>query len=260
MGRYKTTVDEKLRGELPLRLIGMWQHNHQPPIARASGLGCHQFIWVSKGSGRFQAGGETRFLTEGEGLFTRAGVPHAYSGEELYTSWCTFTCDETFLDYILGDRTHLFFEVPRFLDNETEALVEFANSASSTLALSAAGYAYVVNLFEAIVQETDPILSQVQDYLEQHYREPISLDDIAESVGMNRFSLCRYCRNRQAVSVMKALKALRIAKAKRMLNYTTLDIAEIATLCGFGSPAYFAKIFREECHTTPGNYRKMRRG
>lgn len=256
----KSIAFTKKSGELPFVIKTIRRNWSQEPVNRPNGFYDHQLIWVESGSGTFTADGVTATLSPGEGVFTRADVPHRYVGDELYTSWCTFTCAEGLLDYVLGDRRYLFFKAPDFLGSETEAIVEFANGPSSHLSLSAMGYSYIVNFFEAVLKPSDPVVSKIKEYLEQHYGEQITLDDIAESVGMNRFVLCRYYRNHCNGSVMEELKKLRVSKAKRMLSYTSRSIEEIATLCGFGSPSYFSKTFREECSITPSGYRKMRRG
>lgn len=245
---------------LPFVLNSIGCSYSQKPLDRPNGMNQHQIIWVESGSGVFNAGGETTVLSAGEGLFTRAGVPHSYSGDALITSWCTFSCSDDFIDYCIGKEKQLFFNAPSFLNKETKALVDFAKESSSSIALSAAGYSYIVKFFEAIMKPSNTVLSRAREYMEQNCHRQITLNDIAKYIGMNRFVLCRFYKNNCNSSVMDELKNIRLLKAKRMLSFTSQSVEEIAKECGFISPSYFSKTFREECGVTPSSYRKMGRG
>lgn len=245
---------------LPFVLNSIGCSYSQKPLDRPNGMNQHQIIWVESGSGVFNAGGETAVLSAGEGLFTRACVPHSYSGDALITSWCTFSCSDDFIDYCIGKQKQLFFKAPSFLNKETKNLVDFAKGSSSSLALSAAGYSYIVKFFEAIMKPSNTVLSRAREYMEQNCNRQITLNDIAKHLGTNRFVLCRFYKNNCTLSVMDELKNIRISKAKRMLSFTSQSIEEIAKECGFISPSYFSKTFREECGVTPSSYRKIGRG
>ena len=256
----KVTGSVESSAELPFVIKTIRRKWNQEPVNRPNGFSCHQLIWVENGCGVFTVDGTTVTLSKGKGVFMRAGVPHRYSGDELQTSWCTFICADTLLEYVIGDSRYILFDVPDFLGRETDAVVAFASGPSSYLSLSAVGYTYVVNFFEAVSKQSDPAVAQIKEYLERHYSEQITLDDVAESVGMNRFVLCRFYRKHCGGTVMDELKRLRISKAKRMLKFTADSIEEIAVSCGFVSPSYFSKVFREECRVTPSGYRKMLKG
>lgn len=154
-----------------------------------------------------------------------------------------------------GVDRYLRFSVPDFLDNAKDELERFANGNTTPVMRSAAGYTFVVDLLEAIRQSGESADQKIRTYLESHYGEDISLDDLAVTVGCDRYAVCRLYKKARGITVMDDLKKIRVAKAKRLLQYSADSIEQISHQCGFGSPSYFTKRFREEAHCTPREYR-----
>ena len=246
-----------LKEKLPFVLLTIGKKSPQEPIHREMPPRWNQFIWVTSGIGHFIIDGHSFDLAEGEGVFMRHGYTHSYSGNNFSTMWCTFTASESLLDYAIGDRSHLLFSVPDFLQRETEELIRLAQTNCSTLTLSAAGYSYVTELFSAITRVEDDIVRSVRDYLREHLSSPVSLDDIARTVNMDKFALCRYFKKQKKRSIMEELKHLRVSHAKRLLLYSSYSIEEIGRMCGFESHSYFSMRFRELCGCSPSDYRKQ---
>ncbi len=121
---------------------------------------------------------------------------------------------------------------------------------------SAAGYSWLCSVLEEIFQPTIPVENKVRQFMENYYYKPLTLDDIALSVNMNRYTLCRYYHAKCGIRLMDQLKKIRISKAKHYLRYSSKPLEEIGRLCGFESPSYFGKKFREETMLSPREYRK----
>ena len=228
----------------------------QSPMSRPHGFDSHHFLWVSEGSGRFCVDSEKFTLQKGEGIFMRQEVPHSYEGLDFHTSYLTFTLSDKALDYLVGARWFRF-SFPSFLEKDFESLKRFALGNSTIASRSAAGYSLVMELFSATTSTQDSIENRIDRLLEQRYSEPLTLDEIASFVGLDRFSLCRYYATARGTTVMDALLKIRIEKAKRFLRYSTDPVARVGELCGFESPSYFGKRFRQTVGCTPTQYRKM---
>lgn len=247
---------------LPFKLCAIGEHKNQNSITRKAGPLWNQIIWVKKGKGHFFVGDEHFTLSEGEGIFMRHDVPHGYHaiGDVFCTGWVTFKSDDSLLNYALGDCTAYPFKCPDFLERETAQLLKYAKKEETNkLLLSAAGYSYVAELFSAITKNTDETVEKVRDYLIKNYHRPLTLDEIADEVGIDKFSLCRYFSKNHTASVMDELKQIRISRAKQLLRYSSDSVEEIGKLCGFDSPSYFALRFREITGRTPLEYRKQYR-
>ena len=98
-------------------------------------------------------------------------------------------------------------------------------------------------------------------YIENHYTEPITLDDIANSIHLSRSECCRCIKRCMNMTPFEFLLQLRIQKAGQLLSNSKspLSIAELASAVGFNSCSYFNKLFRKYMGCTPSQYKKRMR-
>lgn len=82
-------------------------------------------------------------------------------------------------------------------------------------------------------------------YLEEHYGDPLSLQDLASLAGYSPFHFDRLFHALTGKTPMRYLRALRLQKAAEMLCGGT-GVSETALRCGFNSPNYFCEVFRRE--------------
>ncbi|MBR0399081.1 MAG: AraC family transcriptional regulator [Eubacterium sp.] len=119
-----------------------------------------------------------------------------------------------------------------------------------------------------LLQETEqkPAASSVyQDrimdmlaFIQEHYAEKLTLEQIAASASLSRRECIRTFQNSIHESPFEYLLDFRIKKAQNMLTApetADLTITEIALQTGFSGSAYFGKIFRRLTGMTPREYR-----
>jgi len=99
-------------------------------------------------------------------------------------------------------------------------------------------------------------LQAVKDYLDEHFPEKITLDQLAERFFINKFYLTRVFKEQFGVSVNDYLLQVRITRAKQLLRFTDAPIQEIAHECGLNDANYFTRVFRRAEGQPPGTYRK----
>lgn len=255
-------VNQISASALPFKLCTVGKMEKQNSLSRNPGPSWNQIIWVKKGKGHFKVGDEEFTLREGEGVFMRHNVPHAYRaiGDTFYTGWVTFESDESLINYSFGDKKCYVFTCPDFLERETERLLSYAKTTGTNkLLLSAVGYSYVAELFAAIIKTSNPTIDKVREYLLENFSRPLTLDEIADEIGMDKYSLCRYFAKHHTCSVMDELKHIRVSHAKQLLRYSSDSVEEIGKSCGFESPSYFSLRFREMTGRSPLEYRKQYR-
>ena len=101
-------------------------------------------------------------------------------------------------------------------------------------------------------------VSTLISYIDHHYTEDISLENLADSVEMHPNYVCSLFKKQFGYSYLTYLHQKRIEHAKKLLVQTefhTLD--EIATLVGYNSSNQLLRIFKKYEHMTPGEYRKL---
>lgn len=98
-------------------------------------------------------------------------------------------------------------------------------------------------------------LQMMIQFINQNYMNQISLEDIANSVGMSRNNALLVFRNKLHTSPMQYLNNFRLCRAAKMLCKTEKKIAAIALDSGFESPGYFCRQFKILFQMTPKEYR-----
>lgn len=102
-------------------------------------------------------------------------------------------------------------------------------------------------------------VGQALHYIEEHYAEDISLDLVAEKIGISPFYLSRLFRTERGESFVEYLTATRMQVAVRLAKETRLSIREIAVRTGYGSPTYFCRVFKKHVGCTIGDLREQAR-
>ena len=100
------------------------------------------------------------------------------------------------------------------------------------------------------------LVSYINHLLESDYQNNISLQSLAQKVGLSPNHLCTLYRKNTNTSIVQKLKKIRLQKAKKMLLDTNLTIYEICYECGFNDLSYFYRTFAEIYQCNPGDYRK----
>jgi len=101
-------------------------------------------------------------------------------------------------------------------------------------------------------------LGRVIGYLEQHYADSLSLDELAGIGCLSRRTLTRGFRRAMGCSPIEYLIRLRIQHAARLLQDTQAGVTEVALRVGFSDSNYFARQFRAVMGCSPRQYRGMR--
>ncbi len=97
---------------------------------------------------------------------------------------------------------------------------------------------------------------RVRNYIRANFARNISVESMAEMMGMRPESFIRAFKKAFRVSPHSYLLEWRINEAKNLLLMSTLSIKEISVKVGFPNPAYFGMLFRRYTSMTPGEYRR----
>lgn len=98
---------------------------------------------------------------------------------------------------------------------------------------------------------------QCKDYIEQHYREKILLEELAEGLGISADYLSRLFKEETDQTFTEYLNQFRVERAANLLIYSEETLAYIAHYVNFPSQSYFGRIFKKVKGMTPRQYREM---
>ena len=105
-------------------------------------------------------------------------------------------------------------------------------------------------------QYADSTYSKIMNYIYQNFDKPISLEEMAELVNLNKYSFCRYFKHMTQMSFVSYLNEFRISKACSFLSSDTYNISQIGYLVGFNTLSNFYRQFQKVMNCTPTEYRQ----
>lgn len=118
-----------------------------------------------------------------------------------------------------------------------------------------------VDITEAVPAARSSARAQAQlqimmQYIQNHYPEQITLEDIARTVMLSKSSALKLFQKNLHTSPVNYLIDYRLKRAARLLATTESSILSIAEDTGFENVGYFCRKFKERFGMTPGGYRK----
>ncbi len=96
----------------------------------------------------------------------------------------------------------------------------------------------------------------VCDFLESHYMENISLNDLCNMTGLSKYYLLRSFTREKGISPYSYLETIRIDRAKKLLEQGVMPV-DAAIQTGFSDQSHFSNFFKRYIGLTPKQYSKI---
>lgn len=106
-----------------------------------------------------------------------------------------------------------------------------------------------------VLSRPDTLVARAQDWLADHFPQPIGIDDLARALDVSRRTLHRHFVARAETTPSAYLQHLRIEAAKRMLERTPFPVERIASLVGYSDASFFRETFKRKTAMTPRQWR-----
>lgn len=101
---------------------------------------------------------------------------------------------------------------------------------------------------------------QAMLYIQEHFMESVTLDDIADAILVSKSECCRCFKRAAGLSPIEYLMKYRITESTKYMHRKTHEsISEIAGAVGFNNTSYFNKVFKKYMGCTPTEYRQSLR-
>lgn len=106
--------------------------------------------------------------------------------------------------------------------------------------------------------ETELFIQQVVTLIEDKLiNDTFNVEQAAALMNMSYPVFYKRVKNAMDLTPIELMRQMRIQKAQRLLrNQPNLSVAEVSYLCGFTTPQYFNRVFKEQNGCTPIEYRK----
>lgn len=241
-----------------------------------------EFSLVRRGALQVTVAGRRQVLEEGDGMFLNTNVLHAMGPADpaVETVWDSHMLHPV----LLGGHYKSVFDSkylsPVLKNKRCDLIVFRPDSDARRTLLNLLAEAAVQdrpdsefrtrNIFsdiwlllmrEAEALDAPPPVSQERvqlmlTYIQQHFREKLTLEQIAAAAAVSERECLRCFRSCIQTTPFTYLTDYRIQVAERLLRTTSLSVTEIALETGFSDGAYFSKLFRQARSVSPTQFRK----
>jgi len=287
-------VDYVRTAGLPSVSVEHWTDGHARDHLSSMGTHAHDFLvlfYVERGGGVLHVDGRDWELAAGDAFVIAPGTvitPDHVPSHEAVEAWAVFfpadAVDPTAPASLVSWRTHPLlspfigdhrgggqrFRVP---PDDRPAWTRHLTDLDAELTGRRDGYAdatrahltlLLVRLGRLQVDlpgdpGLEPLLAAVFDVVENRYHEPISLRDVAESVGLTTGHLTTVVGKRTGRTVQQWITERRMREARRLLADTDLAVGEVAHRVGYREAGYFVRRFRAAHGVTPVAWRRAGR-
>ena len=241
-----------------------------------------ELVYVNKGQGKRHIGNHLSYFNNSQLLLIGSNLPHNGFTDRLTTNG--FETLIQFKEDFLGE---IFFEIP-----ETKGIQElFERSKKGILfgiktkqkvgkkiekLAEKKGFKKILGFLEilhALAKSEDYIilnadgfafetapqdsakLDSIYKYINENFKEHISLNEIANVATMTVPAFCRYFKKVTGKTFTKLVNEYRVVHATKLISESQMSITDIAYECGFNNFSHFNKLFKEITGKSASKYR-----
>jgi len=114
------------------------------------------------------------------------------------------------------------------------------------------------NISDLEIGSDSRVIYAVLHYIAEHYTEPLSLSDLAQTVFLSNHYLCRLFKQVVGTSPMEYVSNLRMTKAKELL-IQGVSVVETCERVGYGNLSHFSRQFKQRMGISPRQYITLNR-
>lgn len=107
------------------------------------------------------------------------------------------------------------------------------------------GEAAPVSLLEEPPQTLDPVVRQILDYIEQNYKNKITMADLEEAVHYSERYMSQKFQHGLGTTVIEYLNRFRIQRALEIIQKGQIPLSSVGWECGIGEYKYFNYVFKK---------------
>ncbi len=111
-------------------------------------------------------------------------------------------------------------------------------------------------IFNGQKEHPDEAIKEVQEYVEQHYADQLSVESLANSAAISLRNFVRRFKKATNNTPLEYIQRVRVEAAKKNLESSTLNVQEVMYESGYNDDKSFRNIFRKYSGLTPLEYRK----
>ncbi len=232
--------------------------------------GCAELFFITDGHGRFRTQSEEFPVSIRDLIIINANVPHTELSQADSPLEYTVLGVEG-LETMAGAEGYTMLHLHSGWEELTSLLELMLREARAALpgCEQACGALLSVILIrlgrqsetalsgEPAVPRTTRECGLVRRYIDNHFKESLTLEQLAGLAHLNKYYLAHTFRREFGVSPINYLISRRIEESRFLLRETDHSLSLIAQMLGFSSLSYFSQCFRRAQGISPTEYRKQ---
>lgn len=242
-----------------------------------------ELILVKGGSGKRQIGSNISYFTEGDLVLIGSNLPHCgltnentnndyeiviqfkpdFLGEKIWENTemkkIHAMLEKSKSGMVFGDDVKKAMRKKISQMHQSESLEKLLKFFEILHELSITDDYRILNAGKYYLQtqvEDNERINHIFNYVKDHFKEQITLDEIAGLANMKVPSFCRYFKKITNKTFTQFVNEYRITHSLKLLAEKPLSITDVCFESGFNNFSYFNKTFKEYIKKSPSQYRK----
>lgn len=227
-----------------------------------------ELLWCTDGEGTLRNGAQELPFHCGDIVLINTNMPHCIYPKGSVRYRCLIIANRFFQDNGI-DIDSLRFQ-PQLQDaalyHQLEQVAEAYEQQGPYRipAIRHAVLAVVLSLCKGYIAEvvepdnTAIYIRHALQYIRTHLMEPLTLEQVADHVGISKFYLCRLFRRFTGTTMINVIQTLRCTEAQRMIE-EGMPVGAAAMVCGFENLSYFTRTFKKIMGCMPSSLRTTRK-
>ena len=108
----------------------------------------------------------------------------------------------------------------------------------------------------ALTGEDNAMVKRILSYIDKHYAENITLEDVSGLVNANEYHMAHVFKKITGYPIQQYILRRRIGRAQCLLVYTDRNLTDIAGAVGYDDSNYFSRAFKKIIGMSPRSYRQ----
>lgn len=230
---------------------------------------CHMFTYITKGSGHLIYDGKEYDFKENDLIFINCMKEHIMypndNGMNIYFIHFSHPGLESFSNYVLSQESPIINNVDKKIANNIINIVESAHKNeidddifSKTIYETLLDIRTLSSFNDTTLLYAPKTIQIATRYIEEHYHEKISLEQVSGIVGVSKFHFEKIFKKYVKQTFYDFLSFVRLKKSQQILLSTNDSLDEVAYKVGLSDSQSLIRLYKKFLSTTPLQYRKAR--
>lgn len=224
------------------------------------------FIIITEGKGSLIKGDKRYTLTKGMGFVISSGITLQIKSDSIepftaITIRISGEASKQLFSQIEKREQDIVMKLSshgKVIDSARDLVTECGKSYSSDYSVMVAFYEFINSIDDYYTEKKIPsknvYMTRAIEYIKHNYNKNISVESIADMLGIERSYLSRLFKNYKHKSTQNYIIDYRMLQAKRLFEQEDMNVSQVSTAVGYTNIYCFSRIFKSRVGMPPKEY------